>query len=855
MWVFVRWVRDAPQNGTAEVRFLADRVRPGPRGRLDRSPRSAVRGRLDRTWRDLKLFAVAARVRLGPKPIMDSRPLALRTRDRPDRSTRRLAGTKTDRRLSRCVCGTNPSSVFSRGVMKKVLAGFLLAAALSVGCGPKHASFVKVDHVALGRVVVYRNGVAFYERRATVSGGVLTVSVPRDRVDDFLKSLTVVDAITNKPLPVSIPRQQAEDGAYLVMKLQLPSKDKADVVLTYVTEAPSWKPSYRVAVGDKGKVLLEGWAIVDNTSGEDWKGVMVGVGSSSALSFKYDLWSVRQVQRETLQPEEKFAVAPPTGVSPYGGTKPGDAGGEAVLTELGDDEIRRPAGHPDDRSATRVAQADMPEPAQAQAYDSTKSSGPGRHARNRPTRVDTTMSAGLGSSERPPATTPAPPPADPRVAMGDQKMKAISNGLVHSDKTIVIEGFADANRPDAARRANDRANIVRNQLIDSGVAPARIQIVTHVDAGNAERVRLVAHAPSPAEAQHKNGKAMDLDAEPVGESHFENPMPMTVEKGSSAMVSMVRKETDGEVVYLYDAESERGNEHFAFRAVRFRNPTDSTLETGPVTVYGNERFIGEGLTEPIPPKSSAVVPYALDRQIVVERDDSEDNKLSRLVTLERGILTAEVQHIRREKMTITNRLPEIAKVYIRHTVNKGWKLLDAPPAFERIGDAHLFEVDLEPGESKQVEIAEATPMERTLDLNADVTLDMMKVYVEAPEGTPELKKSLHHLLDIHKALVDFGEEQTSLHRRLDDYRERMDELHGQIVTLQAVKTGGELMTHLKDKMKDISERVQKATITLVDTEEKIMLKRVEFQDALAELTLPDVTQATGGGSAAVMMKK
>ena len=62
--------------------------------------------------------------------------------------------------------------------MKKRLAGFLLAAALTTGCGPKHASFVKVDNVALGRVVVYRNGVAFYERRATVTGGTLTVSVP-----------------------------------------------------------------------------------------------------------------------------------------------------------------------------------------------------------------------------------------------------------------------------------------------------------------------------------------------------------------------------------------------------------------------------------------------------------------------------------------------------------------------------------------------------------------------------------------------------------------------------------------------------------------------------------------------------
>ncbi|MBL9017755.1 MAG: hypothetical protein JNL83_26445, partial [Myxococcales bacterium] len=244
--------------------------------------------------------------------------------------------------------------------MKKVLAGLLLSAALA-GCGPKRANFVKVDDVALGRVVIYRNGVAYYERRATVKGGFLTVSVPRDRVDDFLKSLTVTDAISKQPLPVSIPRQQAGDGDYLVMKLQLPNKkDIADVVLTYVTESPAWKPSYRVVVGNGGKVMVEGWAIVDNTSGEDWKDVRVGVGSSSALSFKYDLWSVRQVHRETLASEEKFAVAPPSGVSPYAGTSPG-ANGDIALGELGDDEIRRPQGHPEDKSAERVALKDMDE--------------------------------------------------------------------------------------------------------------------------------------------------------------------------------------------------------------------------------------------------------------------------------------------------------------------------------------------------------------------------------------------------------------------------------------------------------------------------------------------------------------
>lgn len=720
--------------------------------------------------------------------------------------------------------------------MKKLFAGILLAAALA-GCGPKHASSIRVDNVALGRVVIYRNGVAYYERRATVQGGTLTVSVPRDRVDDFLKSLTVVDAISREPLPVSIPRQQANDGDYLVMKLQLPSTARADVVLTYVTESPAWKPSYRVVVGKTGKVMLEGWAIVDNTSGEDWKGVKVGVGSSSALSFRYDLWSVRKVERTTLQDAEQFAVAPPSGVSPYGAAvNGGEGGGEAVIGELDDGEIRRPAGHPDDAKAGRVAAGDSRDDEDELGVSMSGSV-------NVATATTTGTSAGLGRGGHRAESGKKAPPAPPREAKtvaGDVKMKSIAKNLLRSNHTIVVEGFADANRgPDGERRANDRANIVRNQLIDEGVAPARIKVVTKVAANQAERVRLVAAAPSPAEeAQAQAQKTVaDLSAQPVGESHFASSTPMTVERGASAMVSMLRSETDGEVVYLYDAESERGNANFAFRAVRFVNPTGSTLETGPVTVYGNERFIGEGLTEAIPPRASAVVPYALDRQVVVERSDADENRLHQLVTIQRGVLTAQVQQIKRKKLVITNRLREPTQVFIRHTLRKGWTLLDAPKAFERVGDAHLFKIDLAPGQVRSVEISEATPIERTLDLNADVTMNMMRVYVDSREGSPAMVEQLKKLLVIHKGLVDLAQAQDSQRRRLADYRARMDELHAQILTLQAVKTGNDLLGHLKTKMRDISNRVQKATIALVDQEEKIMLSRVQFQDALAELVL------------------
>lgn len=594
--------------------------------------------------------------------------------------------------------------------------------------------------------------------------------------------------------------------------------------------------------------MLEGWAIVDNTSGEDWNSVYVGVGSSSALSFRYDLWSVRQVQRETLANEERFAVAPPTGVSPYGTAAP-EPPSEVLVSELDEDEIRRPAGHPASRTkedsmvgeeaivvtGSVSGRTEVESLSPVSIFDRDRLDAAGAASVRDTVQALPPPPAGRASPSRKPA-----PPVNPRIASGDSKMKQASQDLVRSDKTIIVESYARTSDTEGTRRATDRANIVRNQLIDQGVAPGRIKIVTKLDSDQPERVRLVAQAAPAGEAKPSAaGKRVDLDAQPVGESHFASERPMTVERGSSAMVAIVHHPTDGEVVYLYDSESERGNANFAFRAVRFKNPTDSTLETGPVTVYGDERFIGEGLTEPIPPHASAVVPYALDRQIVIERSTGEDNKISRLMTLSRGILTAEVQHIRRQRLTITNRLDEVAKVFIRHTVAKGWTLIETPPAFERVGDAHLFEVHLAAHEAKEVVIAEATPVERTLDLNADVTLEMMKVWIEAPDGAPELKDQLRKLLGVHKTLVDLAQAQTSLRRRLTDYRERMQELHDQIFTLQAVKTGGDLMGHLKTKMKDISDRVQKTTIQIVDQEEKTMLARVQFQDLLAELALPD----------------
>lgn len=755
--------------------------------------------------------------------------------------------------------------------MKKAIALILFLAAIPVttGCGGSQ-NYVRVDDVALGRVVVYRNGVAFYERKAHVRGGKLTVVVPRDRVDDFLKSLTVSDVKTGDPLPVSFPREQGDYGQYVEMSLEV-GVEETDVLLTYVTESPAWKPSYRLVVDEeKGKVMLEAWAIVDNTSGEDWKEIILGVGSSSALSFRYDLWTVRTVARETLATETSFAVAPPTAQSTY--TQQA-GGGENVVANFDDAEIRRPPGHPEyvDEETRNAPQAAQPEPAPSADYGGdyyegevasesvtvSKSDGGGSRGRGkrgkgkkdkkRVAKADPNRIV-IGG-----ATTPAPPPVrDTRAPEGDAKIKQLADNLRGNGTAIVIEGYADPNESDADQRSFDRANMVRNQLIDNGVPPAQVKVVNkgHV-IGQKPGVRVVTETSNGTTTTTTLAEA---DAPPVGESHFISAKPMTVGKGTSVMASMLREETNGEIAYLYDAESDRGNDKYAFRAVRIENPTKSTLEPGPVTVYGDGRVIGEGLTEPIPPHASVVIPFALDRQIVVDGEEATENRVSKLLTLQRGVLTAEVQFIRTRNLTVTSRLRTDTMVYIRHTVSDGWVLLDAPETFEKIADAHLFQIPLKAGQTKVVTISEATPMVRTLDLAADLSLEMMKVFLETADPGPELAADLKELLAVHKEMIDGKEKIDSLRRGLAEYRIRMDELHGQILTLKAVKSAGDLLKHLEAKMKDISKLVQKATIEVVDTDERIMLAKVKFQDQLAELTLPDVLEpvnppatAKGGG--------
>ncbi|MDX2179820.1 MAG: hypothetical protein SFV18_09530 [Bryobacteraceae bacterium] len=89
------------------------------------------------------------------------------------------------------------------------------------------------------------------------------------------------------------------------------ANDKArNLSVSYMAPAAVWKSSYRLVFGASGDPQLEGWAIVDNTSGEDWTNIRLALVSGRPVSFLSRLYEPKYVEREYADLAEEEAVKP-----------------------------------------------------------------------------------------------------------------------------------------------------------------------------------------------------------------------------------------------------------------------------------------------------------------------------------------------------------------------------------------------------------------------------------------------------------------------------------------------------------------------------------------------------------------
>jgi hypothetical protein len=127
------------------------------------------------------------------------------------------------------------------------------------------------------------------------------------------------------------------DSQKKVVSLTFSGEGKRPVKVGYVIENPIWKTSYRLVLEEQSKAFLQGWAVVENTSDDDWKDVRLALVSGRPISYQMNLYQPLFIPRPTVEPERFASLRPPTfsGALTNPGQPAAAAGGGAPGAQAG----------------------------------------------------------------------------------------------------------------------------------------------------------------------------------------------------------------------------------------------------------------------------------------------------------------------------------------------------------------------------------------------------------------------------------------------------------------------------------------------------------------------------------------
>ena len=214
-----------------------------------------------------------------------------------------------------------------------------------------------------GRIVsVEEDSVALPDNKGTVKRTRVTLYTDRGLQQFILEdaeNLQFADAALRDKVGqalVAIQGNRAKDAR--TIDLAMRGQGKRTVRVAYIVEVPVWKASYRLTLGADPAAArsgLQGWAVVENLSGQDWKDVELTLVSGRPVAFHQALYNAYYVTR----PEVPVEIA--------GRLMPGiDRGGVTADQQRAKSSLAMPAPAPyraqQERSVGAPAMAPPPPP-------------------------------------------------------------------------------------------------------------------------------------------------------------------------------------------------------------------------------------------------------------------------------------------------------------------------------------------------------------------------------------------------------------------------------------------------------------------------------------------------------------
>ena len=283
---------------------------------------------------------------------------------------------------------------------------------------------------------------------------------------------------------------------------------------------------------------------------------------------------------------------------------------------------------------------------------------------------------------------------------------------------------------------------------------------------------------------------------------------VTVRRDRSALIPILQTRMEGERVSIY-REAERADRPMS--GLLLKNTSRLTLEGGALTVIDGDAYAGESLIERLKPGEERFISFAVDlATLVTVRHDSGREPVF-LVRVVDGAFQAHYYEAEKKTYTITNQTDKSRIVYVEHPLRSGWRLTDeTQKPVEKTQNAYRFRVELRPRETVDLTVGEHRALMDTYLLSSLTPRDL-ELFVSRRYLDETSRVALEKIINLKGQIADIGTAVEQIDSEVAEIAKDQDRLRENIKALSQTADARQLIERYVAKANEQETRIEHLT--------------------------------------------
>jgi hypothetical protein len=310
--------------------------------------------------------------------------------------------------------------------------------------------------------------------------------------------------------------------------------------------------------------------------------------------------------------------------------------------------------------------------------------------------------------------------------------------------------------------------------------------------------------------------------------------PVTIHKNESALVPVLQTNVQVDRVTLYNASNP-----VPLRALWLTNSGNLTLDRGSFSIFENGEFAGEGLTDPIHAGEKRLLSYAVDQAVHVTTEGHLNSSHLRHLTVHDGYLTERSEEIREVTYVVHNAASDARTVLVEHPVQYGWRLTSEVKPVETSASYYRFSIATQPGETVRLHVGEAHTQGLSWQLTA-IQDDQLQVIVTGNSADrPAIEKALAPVLAARSKVHDLDTQINAKQADIDRLAADQKRLHDNLEGLKDSPEERALARRYAGEMNTDEDQLQSLRKDQADLEQQRKTAQQSLDEAIRNLNLDE----------------